>query len=148
MTATAEQIAQLRRMTNEPAATSEYEDADIQGYIEAHPLMDARGELPYTWDTSTEPPTQTANPNWVATYDLHAAAADVWEEKAASYAGQFDFKADGSDFSRSQAYEQLMARVRYHRARRATKTMKAVQYPKETGVDTPWIANLPEQDLP
>lgn len=147
MTATASQIAQLRRMTAE-STDDTYTDADLQGYIEKYPLMDARGELPYTWDTSTTPPTQTANPNWVAAYDLHAAAADIWEEKAASYAGQFDFKADGADFARSQAYEQMMERVRYHRARRATATMRAVQHPKETATDTPWIGNLPEADLP
>lgn len=148
MSATAEQVTQLRRMTAEPTSSPTYADADLQGYIEAHPVMDARGELPYTWDTATTPPTQTANPNWAAAYDLHAAAADVWEEKAAAYAGLFDFKADGSDFSRSQAYEQMMARVRYHRARRATATMRAVQHPKETATDTPWIGNLPEADLP
>jgi hypothetical protein len=148
MSATAEQVTQLRRMTAEPTSSPTYSDADLQGYIEAHPVMDARGELPYTWDTATTPPAQTANPNWVAAYDLHAAAADVWEEKAAVYAGLFDFKADGSDFSRSQAYEQMMARVRYHRARRATATMRAVQHPKETATDTPWIGNLPEPDLP
>ena len=86
MTASAAQIAQLRRMVAEPATTT-YSDAALQGYIEAYPLLDQRGEPPYTYDYAT-PPAQVANPEWIATYDLHAAAADVWEEKAATTAAQ------------------------------------------------------------
>jgi len=36
------------------------------------------------------------------TYDMNRAAADVWEEKAAYVAGEFDVKTDNHDLKRSQ----------------------------------------------
>lgn len=147
MSATAAQIAQLRRMVAEPTTTT-YSDVALGGYIEAYPLMDERGEVPYTW-SSAVPPVQVTNTEWVATYDLHAAAADIWEEKAALWADKYNFSADGGRYDRSNVYEQMMGRVRYHRARRATKTMGLVKWPEETSGDTfPWVANLPEPGDP
>lgn len=144
MSATAAQIAQVRRMVNEPT-TATYADADITTYIEHYPLMDELGEAPYTWDTSTTPASQEANDAWVATYDLHAAAADIWDEKAALLAPNFDFSADGASYSRSLAYEQAMKQARYHRSRRSTKTATFQAWPKDS--ENPlWIGNLPEPD--
>ena len=128
MAATAAQIAQLRRMVNEPDNTT-YDDDAITAFIEAYPLMDERAEVPYTWDTSTEPPTQDDNDNWVATYDLNAAAADVWAEKAAVVAGDYDFRADGGQFTRSQVYGQFMRQSAYYRARRSPSTITLTMYP-------------------
>lgn len=146
MSATAAQIARLRRMVNEPDDTT-YDDDAIQEYIERYPLLDERGEEPYTWDASTEPPTQEDNDSWIPTYDLNAAAADIWQEKAAIVAQDFDFKADGGQHSRSQVYEQYMAQARYYRSRRSAKTMTLVKWPEETTTgDFPWIGNLAEQD--
>jgi hypothetical protein len=147
MTATAAQITQIRRMTAEPVPATTYIDVVIAGYIEAYPLIDERGETPYTWSSAT-PPVKVTNTEWVATYDLHSAAADIWEEKAANWADKYDFSADGGNYSRSKVYEQMMARVRYHRARRASKTMTLIKWPEETlrtgGNDFPWIGNLAE----
>lgn len=144
MAPTAAQIAQLRRMVAEPTATT-YSDATLTTYIETYPLLDERGEAPYTWDDSTDPPTQEANDSWIPTYDLHAAAGDIWEEKAANWADKYQFAADGGNYSRNQVYEQMMASARYHRSRRASKTMTAVKWPKESSGDVfPWIANLAE----
>lgn len=146
MTATAAQIAQIRRMVAEPTETT-YDDESVQGYIETYPLIDERGEAPYTWDTSTEPPTQTANDNWIATYDLHAAAADIWDEKASQWADKYDFSADGGNYHRSNVYNQMMAKVRYHRARRSLKGVALVKWPEEDNTAAmPWIGNLPEPD--
>lgn len=146
MTATAAEIARLRRMIGESTEDT-YDDALLAEYIERYPLLDERGEAPYTWDTTTDPPTQEANDHWVSTYDLNAAAADVWEEKASAYAGKSDFSADGANYSLSQQYAQMMARVRYHRARRAPTSAKLVQWPEESGASRfPWIGNLPEDD--
>lgn len=147
MSATAEQIERIRRMVAEPE-TANYSDTLLGEYIETYPLLDERGEQPYTWNITTEPPTKTANANWVPTYDLHAAAADIWEEKASTWADKYNFSADGASYSRSNAYEQIMARVRYHRSRRSSKTATLVKYPDE-GTATnasafPWIGNLPE----
>jgi hypothetical protein len=148
MTATAAQVRQLRRMVNEPVATSDYDDEDIKDYIERYPHIDERGEQPYTWDTSTTPPSQDANTGWIPTYDLHAAAADVWEEKAAVVAQDFAFNADGGNYQRNQVYEQYMAQARHHRARRTAKTAQLFKWPDEdTNNSRPeWIGNLAETD--
>ena len=88
MSASDEDIARLRRMTNEPTQ-SPYSDALMAAYLEAWPLTDSNGLNPDTGGSS-----------WTEAYDLHAAAADIWEEKAATFqairaiseehAGKFD----------------------------------------------------------
>lgn len=138
MTATAAQIAQVRRMVNEPTVEA-YSDAQIQAYIEAYPCMDERGQEPYEWDTTTEPPTQDPNEAWIPTYDLAAAAADIWAEKAAVLSQDFDTSADGASLSRSQAYQQAMGQSRYWQSRRRAKTVTL--YPAPRATEDEWIAN-------
>jgi hypothetical protein len=121
MTATAAQIAKVRRMVNEPTETT-YDDETIQEYIETYPLTDARGEVPLIESTTT-PGTLDENEDWIATYDLAAAAADIWGEKAAVLSQDYDFDADGAKYTRSQAYEQAMKQARYYRARRSVGTI-------------------------
>lgn len=141
MTATTTQIADIRRMTAEPS-TDTYSDQLIQAFIERYPHIDEQGELPYTLSSDT-PPTQTANTSWIATYDLHAAAADIWEEKAANVAHRVDFSADGGSYSMSKLYEQYMAMARNHRAKRLASTSRLHKTPKEVDPAI-WIGNLPE----
>jgi len=143
MAATVEQIVTLRRLCDEPTMTT-YTDAMLVAYIERYPLLDENGQPPYTWDMSTSPPTKVVNDRWVETYDLHAAAADVWEEKAASEVVAFDFSADGASYTRSQRYQQMMAQVRYHRGRRSPTSGTLVKWPEETGIWPSWVENLPE----
>jgi hypothetical protein len=121
---TAAQIAQVRRMVNEPLTTT-YTDAIITTYIEAYPLVDENGEAPRVPSTTT-PGEMMANPDWTATYDLHAAGADIWEEKAAVLAVDFDVNADGAALNRSQAFEQAMKQARYCRSRRSPKTITQI----------------------
>jgi hypothetical protein len=129
MSATAAMIARLRRMVDEP--TEDIYDDDLMGeYIEAYPLLDILGTEPYEVDYSTEPPTRSIDDSWIDTYDLHAAAADIWGEKAAATAENYDFSADGGNYSRSKRYDQYMAKARYHQSRRSAKTTKLVVYPK------------------
>lgn len=142
MTATATMIARVRRMVNEPTMAT-YEDADISAIIETYPLIDERGEEPYTWDNSTEPPTKDTNDNWIVTYDLNAAAADIWEEKAASVAQDFDFKADGGGYTRSQVYDQFMKIARHYRSKRSVTTITQEPYPYEEGADLLFNVNDP-----
>jgi hypothetical protein len=144
MAATAAEVARLRRMVNEADDTT-YDDTALEETIESYPCIDERGEEPYTWDTSTDPPTQDDNDSWIATYDLNAAAADIWEEKAAVLAQDYDFNADGGRYSRSQAYEQAMKQARYYRSRRnpRTKTLRPEPVKSE---DVLWVGNLPESD--
>lgn len=146
MAAMAEQIVRLRRMVAE-STDDTYDDDTLAAYIERYPLLDERGEPPYTWDTSTEPPTRKDNDRWIATYDLHAAAADVWDEKAAAVATRHDFGADGATYHLSQQYDQALQQARYHRARRSPTTHTLVKWPSESrAVSFPWIGNLPERD--
>lgn len=144
MTATATQIAELRRKVAEPT-TATYSDAALKAYIERYPLMDVRGEEPHTWDTSTAPPSTVANTDWIATYDTNSAAADVWDEKAATLAQDFDFRSEGREFNRSQTYLQAQQRAMYYRSRRAMRTITARMYPSPKRVEV-LIGNAAEDD--
>jgi len=116
MTATATQIARLRRMVAEPT-TDTYDDDALSTLIEEYPLTDSDG---YESDED----------DWTATYDLHAAAGDVWEEKAASVANRMDFDADGGNFSASQLYDQYQRSAAYHLARRSAASRVVVIAPE------------------
>jgi hypothetical protein len=140
MSATADQIARIRRMVHEPT-TDPYTDALIAEYIERYPLLDPRGVNPGYWDTATTPPTFTANDQWIPTYDLYAAAADIMEEKAAQLMANFDFSADGGSFHKSDEYEQHMKQARFYRSRRSSYTIEQVPVPNRRD-DRPWIANI------
>lgn len=143
MAATADQIAQLRRMCALSRTDTTYSSAVLAGYIERYPLTDKRGEEPFTWDTSTTPPHQDANITWIASYDLNAAAADVWDEIASAAAANFDFATDGQSFNRSQAYQQATNRARHYRARRQVTSITLVPAPHAPQYD-PTVGNLPE----
>jgi len=121
MTSTAAQIARVRRMTNEPT-TSPYADADIQAYIEAYPVVDSTGK-------------SSDETDWTATYDLHAAASNIWEEKAALVQAKHDFSADGASYSSDQMYINAMDQARYHAARARVKVKENFKRPVEA-VDT------------
>jgi hypothetical protein len=116
-------------MVAEPT-TATYSDAAISAFLVRHPLIDELGAEPYSWNTLTDPPTATDNDAWVPTFDLNAAAADVWEEKAAALAGNVDFQADGGSFSLSQKFDQARKMARHYRARRSMKTATLFLYPK------------------
>lgn len=49
-------------------------------------------------------------------YDLNAAAADVWDLKAAAYSDSFDFSADGGDFKLSQKVTHAKAQAVKYRS--------------------------------
>lgn len=134
MAATAAQIAELRRMVAEPTTTT-YSDATLTTYIERRWLRDELGTEPYTWDYTTTPPHQDANTDWIPTYDLNAAAADVWDEKAAALATEFDFSADGGSYSRSQKGTFASQRARYYRARTAARTVTLRMEPPPLDTD-------------
>lgn len=144
MAATAEQVAQLRRMTAEPTDAT-YSDADLTTLIENYPTPDERGEQPYTWNTATTPPSQVVNPAWITTYDLHMASAQIWEEKAAIIALDYDFSADGGTYSRSQAYQQAKGMVAFHRSRGSIGTITLEMWPPpRRGLRDLWMGNQPE----
>lgn len=123
MTATDAMVTKIRRMIAEPTSAT-YDDDTLKAIIEEFPLIDERGEVAYTWDTSTEPPTKEDNDNWIPTYDLNAAAAEVWEEKAAALEDQFDFKDAGADYARSQKFDHAKKMARTYRSKRASSSTR------------------------
>lgn len=130
MSATAAMRAELRRMVDEPL-TASYDDDALDTYIERYPCKDFLGTNPQDVDFSTTPPTISEDSNWIPTYDLHAAAADIWQEKAAAIAEDYDVMADGGNIKRSQKYEQYMKQARYHLSRRKAKTHRQWVEPKD-----------------
>jgi len=122
MAVTDADVLRARRMIAEASASSAFTDDAITEAIERYPREDARGEAPFVESTTT-PGTLEENPDWTATYDLHAAAAELWEEKAAALAADYDFSADGGNYHRSQAWDQAMRMVRFHQARRSPTTI-------------------------
>jgi hypothetical protein len=133
-------ITKVRGLTNE-LTTATYSDAALTTIIELYPLMDELGTEPYYWDYTTEPPTKVSNAAWLATYDLNAAARDVWEEKAAILSQDYDFKADGGDYTRSQAYEQAQKQARFFASKRSPSNIRLRPYPRP-------LPRLVDQDLP
>ena len=122
MSATAEMVARLRRMVNEASDTT-YSDSDLEAYIEDHPLIDAAGEVPFLADG-------TSNPDWMPTYDLNAAASEIWGEKAGALAANYDFSTQGQAFHRSQAFQAATQAARYYRSRRSAGSIRQVAHPK------------------
>lgn len=110
MSASAVNIADLRDMVAEPDATT-YSDTTLARIIETFPLIDADGYEP-------------TDDDWTATYDLNAAAANVWSRKASALASLYDFAADGGSYKRSQAYQNAKSEARRYRAMRAPMSLR------------------------
>lgn len=127
-------LARLRRIVAEPT-TDTYTDIDLSEYVGRYPLADASGNAP----TDT---------GWTGNWDLNQAAADIWEEKAAALAANFDFAADGGDYKRSQAYAQAMQAARNCRAKRQTGSLTMVVTPPPAGAVRfdAYLGNLAEDD--
>ncbi len=139
MTATAAQIARLRRMVAE-STTATYSDVTLQGYIERYPVADADGYEPFVVGSTGA---YIVNTLWTATYDLNAAAAEVWEEKAASVADKYDLNADGSSHALSQKQTQALAMAKLYRSKRIVST----QVRTTLGApDYSWWGNSAERD--
>lgn len=129
-------IDQLRRLTAEPSQDT-YTDDLLAAVLQRHPLPDANNYAP-------------TDALWAGAWDANAAAGDVWEEKAAALAADFDFSADGGDYKRSQAHANMLQMARTFRSRRQTSALVLVATPKPDRWDAinsryPWIGNLPEE---
>jgi hypothetical protein len=111
MAASAADIARLRRMTNE-LTTAVYDDSLMADYLEAWPLVDKNGL------------TIENGESWIEAYDLHAAAADIWEEKAAKAYDKHDFSADGANYSADQIHANAQTQAKHHRAQQKAKVKR------------------------
>lgn len=140
MAATAAQVARLRRMVAEPS-TATYSDAALTDVIERYPVADAFAQEPRVTDYATYPPALIENELWASTYDLHAAAADIWSEKAAGYADEFDVQFGSKRFARNQQYANALQQARYHTARRVLRYAEVI--PSRRVLNPP-VANYPE----
>ena len=129
MAATAAMAAELRRMVDESTETT-YDDDLIDDIIEKYPLLDVLGTDPQDVDCTTGPPTISEADNWIPTYCLNSAAAEIWAEKAGAVSDEFDFKADGGSYTRSQKAESYMAKSRWYASRRSAKTIKSFVEPR------------------
>lgn len=126
MAISAADILRVRRMTNEldddPSA-GPYTDALIADMAEDHALTQS---------------------NWpdddTTVYDLHAIAAEIWEEKAAALSpevtdGNSDEFGDTSDKFVDTSYEHALKMRDYHYAHRMPRSRKPVKWPRESQWD-------------
>ena len=116
-------ILRLRRMINENDDSNGYTDEVLSSYIVLWPAIDSEGR-------------SSDEDNWTESYDLHAAAADLWEEKAAKVSANHDFSADGSSFSANQMYTNAMEMAGHHRARQKPTSKKVAKRPTEINSDS------------
>jgi hypothetical protein len=123
-------VRKLRRMIAEPTSNI-YTDEDLQAYIDSYPVMDVNGVDPTWLDYSTTPPTVTVSDDWIPTYDMNAAAAEIWDEKAADLQDKYDFAADGGRYNRSQAYEQAAKTAAKYRSKSVAKSGLMRKWPRE-----------------
>lgn len=126
-------LARLRRMVKEPG-TATYTDSLLITTISNYPLPDVTGEWPLLTSGSV-------NTDWVATYDLAAAAADIWEEKAVTLVDNFNFTADGATFNKLQVTQTYERQARKWRSRRHLGSHTMLSYPAPTLQDV-WIGNI------
>jgi len=97
-------VLRLRRMTA-ITGSAEYTDAMLLDAIQRYPVDDADGNAPYA-------------SGWTETFDLALASSEIWEEKAAALAVNFDFDADGAAFQKSQQYDHYVNQARLWKGRR------------------------------
>ncbi len=148
MTVTTKDIERLRKMINEPLTTT-YSDVALGEVIARYPLMDERGEEPGLYvGSGAGSPAWVPNLVWIPGYDLNAAAAEIWDDKAALVAGNFDFSADGGKFEKKQVYDNYREQAKYYRMRRAPKSVRVFPQKDTTATEErfPWIGNLAEED--
>lgn len=117
MSASAFDLERLRRMINEPTE-SLYNNETLVTYIETYPVIDSEGRV-------------STDEGWTAAYDLNAAAADLWEEKASLVQTYYNFSADGGKYDQDKLFETAMDKSRYHAARRKPSSKQSHKSPKE-----------------
>jgi len=116
-----EVLSRLRRMVAEPTEAT-YTDADLIALIKAFPTARNVGQNNWIANSSLVD---------VVVWDVHAAAARIWEEKVAALIGQgaYDIDADGQTLHRDQKLQQYRTQVAYHTARRRVRSVKILVAP-------------------
>jgi hypothetical protein len=116
-----EVLRRLRRMVAEPTEAT-YTDADLIAMLKAFPTASNVGQNNWVANSSLVD---------VVVWDMHAAAARIWEEKVAALIGQgaYDIDADGQTLHRDQKLQQYRTQVAYHTARRRVRSVKILVAP-------------------
>jgi len=115
MAVTQDDIKRLRRMIVEPTEAS-YTDSDLTALLENTACTDVNGKDP----TATD---------WVATYNIFQVASEIWLEKSAAVADEFDFNADGGDFKRSPKQLMAVRQAAYFEGRSKALSLQMKQTP-------------------
>jgi len=108
-------LTRLRAMVNEPTLQS-YDDPALTAVLADFPLDDAAGKAP-------------DDAGWTPTYDLHRAAARIWDEKAAKEQNSYDFSqgsAGNATYKRSQLFTHSLRMARHYRALAPMKSVALV----------------------
>ena len=118
-------VARLRRLIAEPT-TALYSDGDLIACLKQFPTA-----------RKLQADTLIVNANnslSVVVWDVHAAAAQIWEEKIAALIaqGSYDITADGQTLNRDQKLQQYRAQLAYHQARRRVRSVKITAAPSRT----------------
>jgi len=108
-------IKRLRIMVAE-SSESVYTNSDLEDRIEATACTDVNGKDPDDDD-------------WVATYNIFKVASEIFLEKAANVADEFDFNADGGSFNRSQKQQMYLRQASYYESRSKALSLQMLQTP-------------------
>jgi len=108
-------IADLRRKIGERENIEPWTDEVLTQVLQAFALPDAEGNAP-------------GSDNWVPTYDTNAAAASVWDEKAAMFASEIDATVDGTTVRRSQRFRHARQMAAYYRAQRGARVVAMTSF--------------------
>lgn len=98
-----EKLKLMSAWDTEPAVSED----DLEMVLGLHALTDINGMTPDSEE-------------WIPTYDLIAAAAEVWIVKAARAAALVEVDPPGSGILTSKVFENCMAMARNYRSKRAS----------------------------
>jgi hypothetical protein len=115
-------------MIDETVASEDYTVETLRDILASNAVSDSEGR-------------GTSDPDWELTIDIYAAAAEVWEEKGAHVALDFDFSGGDASFSRTSTHTHAMRQARYYRNRARAKTIPT-RYNYDTNLSAP--VNAPE----
>ncbi len=104
--------------TNVESGTAVFKVEDVSGTVSGYSVDYARGIATFSTDQSGK------SFYWSGySYDLDAAAADIWRIKASRVAGLVDFSTDGHSIKRSQQARAYLDMANYYQNRSATESI-------------------------
>jgi len=115
-------INALRRKVGEYSDTPPWDNETLIEILQNYALTDADGNDP-------------GDDAWVPTYDINAAAAQIWDEKAASLATNVDASVDGTSVRRSQLFQHAKQMAAYYRSLRVAKVVNVTTFEDVADVD-------------